>query len=197
MAGGGRGGSTFASSPARQAMAISETERQLRWLMSLRVGVVTVLLVAAFAIEFVFLPGGSLKPLFLLTAAAYGTALCYGLIDRWFVRRRGFIVVQLVGDALLVSLFVRITGGIDSPMSFLYLLPITVAAVTLFQGGALVLAGLCYGSYAIAITLGQGAAGSMALQEPRRVFYSLAAHLVAMVAVALLSTSLSERLHFC
>ena len=44
--------------------------------------------------------------------------------------------MQLVGDVLVITLFVHITGGLDSPMSFLYLLPITVASMVLYRNGA-------------------------------------------------------------
>jgi two-component system sensor histidine kinase PilS (NtrC family) len=99
----------------------------------------------------------------------------------------------------VVTLFVHITGGTNSPMSFLYLLPISVAAMVLYRRGALVVAGVSFVAYVSLIGAGAmrefyatGVAGVLG-REPGRVAYVLLAHLVAMVAVALLAASLSER----
>ena len=61
----------------------AEFERQLRWLMILRVVTVTTLLISAFAIELTLKPGETLRPLFLLAAAIYGMVLFYAVLDRW------------------------------------------------------------------------------------------------------------------
>jgi two-component system sensor histidine kinase PilS (NtrC family) len=182
------------------AMGEVELERHLRWLMTLRVVVVTTLLVSSFAIELLFSPAHSLRPLFLLAAASYGLVLLYAVLDRWLKGTRSFTFLQLVGDSLIVTLFVEITGGLDSPMSFLYLLPIAVASLMLYRGGALAVATVCFVAYGGLIGFDvywayyQGRSTSVLGGEPGRVIYFLVAHLVAMVAVAMLSASLSERL---
>jgi two-component system sensor histidine kinase PilS (NtrC family) len=177
-----------------------ELERQLRWLMTLRVVIVTTMLVSAFAIELLFSPAQSLRPVFLLAAVSFGMVLLYAVLDHWLKGTRTFTYVQLVGDALVVTLFVHITGGLDSPMSFLYLLPIAAAALVLYRPGALILAGVCFAAYAGLILfdearalIGSGQVGVFA-RDPGRVVYFLVTHLVAMNAVALLSAYLSERL---
>ena len=114
-------------------MPKSELERQLRWLMILRLVTVTTLLISAFAIELALKPGQTVRPLFLLTAGAYGMVLLYAALDRWLRGTPLFIYLQLVGDAAVVTAFVRITGGLESPMSFLYLLPISVASMLLYR----------------------------------------------------------------
>jgi two-component system sensor histidine kinase PilS (NtrC family) len=136
----------------------------------------------------------------LLAAVSFGLVLLYAILDRWLKGTRTFIYLQLVGDALLITLFVQITGGLDSPMSFLYLLPISAAALVLYRTGALVLSGVCFATYAGLILfdaawalIGTGSAGAFS-RDPGRVVYFLVAHLMAMVAVALLSNYLSERL---
>jgi two-component system sensor histidine kinase PilS (NtrC family) len=181
-------------------MSHGEIERQLRWLMTVRVAIVTTLLVSAFSIELLFYPAQSLRPVFLLAAVSYGMVLVYAVLDRWLRGTRTFIFLQLVGDAAVITLFVQITGGLDSPMSFLYLLPISVASMALFRNGALALAGVCFAGYAGLILfdaarslIGSGTADPFD-HEAGRVTYFLVAHLVAMVAVALLSAYLSERL---
>lgn len=170
-------------------MNITELDRQLRWLMILRVVTVTTLLISAFAIELTLKPGQTLRPLFLLAAVIYGMVLLYAFLDRWLSGTPGFIYLQLVGDALVVTAFVRITGGLDSPMSFLYLLPIAVASLLLLRQGGLVLAGVCFALYAVLVL--RRAPSEAA--ESWRVSYFLIVHAVAFVAVALLASHLSER----
>ena len=170
--------------------AAGELERQLRWLMILRLVTVTTLLISAFAIELALKPGQTVRPLFFLTAGAYGLVLLYAALDRWLRGTPFFIYVQLVGDAAVVTAFVRITGGLESPMSFLYLLPIAVASMLLYRRGGLVLAGACFAMYAGLIL--RADPGSR-FGEPWRVWYVLVAHAVAFTAVALLASYLSER----
>lgn len=177
----------------------SEYERQLRWLMILRVVTVTTLLISAFAIELTLKPGQTLRPLFLLAAAIYGMVLFYAFLDRWLKGTPTFVYLQLVGDALVVTAFVRITGGLDSPMSFLYMLPIAVAALLLVRRGGLILSGVCFALYAVLVLHGAGwigPAGLLGPSEPTaswRVSYFLIVHAVAFVSVALLASHLSER----
>jgi len=176
-----------------------ELERQLRWLMILRVVTVTTLLISAFAIELTLKPGQTLRPLFLLAAAIYGMVLLYAFLDRWLRGTPAFIYTQLVGDALVVTAFVRITGGLDSPMSFLYMLPIAVAALLLVRRGGLILSGVCFALYALLVLHGAGWLGLSSVLGPSepteswRVSYFLIVHAVAFVSVALLASHLSER----
>jgi len=172
-----------------------EVEWLTRWLMTLRSVTVTTLLICAFGVELVLRPGVTLRPLFGLAAGAYGMVLAYALLNRFLAGRPEFVALQLVGDALLVTLFVRITGGVDSPMSFLYLLPISVAALALYRRGGLAMAIGCwllYGAFVLA-PAGLGADGVVGA-EPGRVAYLALAHLVALVAFGALSSYLSERL---
>jgi two-component system sensor histidine kinase PilS (NtrC family) len=180
-------------------MSRGELDKQLRWLMILRVVTVTTLLISAFAIELTLKPGQSLRPLFVLAAVIYGMVLLYAVLDRWLKGTPGFIHLQLVGDALVVTAFVRITGGLDSPMSFLYLLPIAVASLLLVRRGGLILAGVCFLLYAILVLHGAGWIGLGRFPAPSeptaswRVSYFLIVHAVAFVSVALLASHLSER----
>ena len=173
-------------------MSRAELDRQLRWLMILRVVTVTTLLISAFAIELTLKPGQTLRPLFLLAAVIYGMVLLYAVLDRWLKGTAGFIHLQLAGDALVVTAFVRITGGLDSPMSFLYLLPIAVASLLLVRRGGLIIAAVCFSLYTGLVLNGAGWIGfgrfavPVEPTEPWRVSYFLIVHAVAFVAVALL-----------
>ena len=166
-------------------------DRQLRWLMTVRVAIVTTLLVSAFSIELLFNPAQSLRPVFRLAAVSYILVALYAVLNRWLEGTRSFIFLQLVGDALVITMFVHITGGLDSPMSFLYLLPIAVASMVLYRNGALIMAGVCFALYSGLIVWD---ASRSFVGEPRRVTYFLVAHLAAMVLLAVLCSYLSERL---
>ena len=180
-------------------MTPTEREARLGWLMIFRVVVVTTLLISAFAIELLFRPAETLRPLFLMAAAAYGMVLLYAVFHRWLKGTQWFVYLQLVGDSLVVTFFVRITGGLDSPVSFLYLVPVAVAALLLHRGGALTVAVASLGFYSGLILLAPGwdlfgTPSTVSLRhDPGRVVYFVLAHLGAMLAVALLSSYLAER----
>lgn len=178
-------------------MSRSDRERQLRWLMTLRVVIITILLVSAFGVELVLRPMESLRPLFKLSAAAYSMVLLYAAIDRWSRGSELLIRGQLIGDALLVSAFVGITGGIDSPMSFLYLLPITAASMATDRRWAMMMAGICWLMYGGLVVFAQQwtlLTGPLPVPEVGRVINFLLAHLAAMTAFAWLSVHLAERI---
>lgn len=181
-------------------MNLHRTELQMRWLMIFRVVTITTLLISAFAIEILLSPSESLKPLFVLAAVAYGLVLLYGVLDRWLGGTTSFAYMQLFGDAMIVTGFVGITGGLDSPMSFLYLLPVCVGSLIFYRTGGLALAGACWALYAALVTMSVGRTPVMVMfrgvteAEPRRIIYFLLGHLVAFICAALLSAYLAERL---
>lgn len=181
-------------------MTAAEREHQVRLLMTLRVVTVTTLLVCAFGIELLLRPGQVVRPLFLLAATAYGMVILYAALARRMGGSRTFALVQALGDSLLVTFFVQITGGLNSPMSFLYLLPISVASVLLYRGGGFTLALVSWSLYAaVAVFGGHILPFGSLVQFSRdtdvaRTVYLLVAHLVAMLGFAVLSSTLSERL---
>ena len=167
--------------------------------MTLRVVIVSTLLVCVFTIELLLRPVLTLEPLFSLAAIAYGMVLLYAVLDRWLAGTRLFAGLQLFGDISLISLFVGMTGGIDSPMSFLYLLPISVASMLLYRRGSLATALVCWAQYGALVYWGPvywqaESVAANAQPDSGRVLYFLLAHLVAMIAFSLLSSYLSERL---
>lgn len=168
--------------------------------MLLRVATVTTLLVSALAIELVLNPKESLRPLFLLAAAAYGLVLVYAALDRWLAGRIVSVYLQAVGDCVLVSLLVGITGGATSAMSFLYLIPICSAALLDLRRGALLTAAAGWLLYAgIVLTSNRFVPFGRLVDEepvldPGKESYTLLAHLVAFAATALLASYLAERI---
>jgi two-component system sensor histidine kinase PilS (NtrC family) len=73
---------------------------------------------------------------FAFIGAVYVLTLMYGLILR---RRRignGAAYVQVIGDVLLASCLVYLTGGPESPFVFTYSLSVVAASILLYQRGA-------------------------------------------------------------
>ena len=121
-------------------MAESDLRRKLAWLIGIRVGVSTLLLGSAAVVQF-FSPGSfPVEPLFLLIGLTYALNIIWALTLRWVERYRWLVDVQLACDALIVSGFIAVTGGITSYFSALYVLPIAAASSVQFRRGGMMLA---------------------------------------------------------
>ncbi|ANM28554.1 hypothetical protein ABI59_01350 [Acidobacteria bacterium Mor1] len=173
-----------------------ELARQQRKLMIVRLATITTLLISVYAIELHDAPELNYGPLFSLAAAGYGLVALYALLYRFWAGRPALLWFQLIGDAGVISGFVAITGGPASPMSFLYLLPIGVGAMSLYRRGGIGLALICWSLYAGVVLFQPIAplAASGGYQDPGRLWYALVVHLLGMIAVALLCSYLSERI---
>src|SRR5438105_8286096 len=80
------------------------------------------------------------EPLFLLIGLTYLLNILWALTLRWAERYRWLVDVQLACDALIVSGFIAVTGGITSYFSALYVLPIAAASSVQFRRGGMMLA---------------------------------------------------------
>ncbi|MBI4888887.1 MAG: PAS domain-containing protein [Acidobacteria bacterium] len=141
-----------------------------------------------------------IDPFFFLIGVTYALSIAY-LATLGGVERFPWLAdLQLGADAILVSGFIGLTGGIASYFSSLYLLPIIAASIIRFRRGALQVAvlsvvlylGLVSGQYLGLFPRWLGEAVSL----PSRQFaqYTIAIHLSGFMAVAVLSGSLAERL---
>jgi two-component system sensor histidine kinase PilS (NtrC family) len=174
---------------------------RLATLIAVRVVVGTALLGWAILIQ-LSRPGAfPIDPFFFLIGLTYGLSLVYLATLRLVNRFPWLADAQFAADALLVTGFIGLTGGIVSYFSSLYVLPIIAASMTRFRRGALQLAGVTVALYCglvaaqyLALTP-RWLAGDV-LELPTRQFaqYTLAINIFGFVAVALLSGSLAERL---
>jgi two-component system sensor histidine kinase PilS (NtrC family) len=176
--------------------------RQLKWLMTFRVVVTTTLLVCTFVIELLFRPLLPLQPFYVLAIAAYVLTLGSAAALRTGRRTTLQAYAQLAGDAAIVSGFVYLTGGVQSPFSFLYLPGIVAGCLLLPRRGGLVAALSSWSMYAaLAILLQRG----LIPPSPQglfpetgvpsvRVVYALLAHLMSFLALAYLTSHLTENL---
>jgi len=177
---------------------------RLTALIVVRVVVSTLLLGSAIAVQ-VNSPGAfPVNPFFFLIGLTYALSVGYLATVR-FAERFGWLAdIQLAADALIVSAFIYVTGGITSYFSSLYLLPIIAASTLRFRRGALQLAtltailylGLVSAQYlqAVGYLADMWTAGGAALPESRFAQYTVAINLFGFFAVALLSGSLAEGL---
>ena len=174
---------------------------RLATLIAVRVVVGTVLLGSAILIQ-LNRPGAfPIDPFFFLIGVTYALSLGYLATLRVVNRLPWLADAQLGADALLVSGFIGLTGGIVSYFSSLYVLPIIAASTVRLRRGALQVAGLTVLLY-LGLVVAQYAGAFPAwlagngVALPSREFaqYTIAINLFGFVAVALLSGSLAERL---
>ncbi|MEN6527626.1 MAG: ATP-binding protein [Candidatus Polarisedimenticolia bacterium] len=167
--------------------------RRLRYLNWGRIVAVTTLLVAAFMIELLFMPERPLRRLYFLAAAVYAAVAVYAALDRFFGDRPWLPAVNIAGDALLIGGFVVASGGALSPLSFLFALPVMVAAAVWgLRGGAFAAGGVwcLYGLIVLRDVLRLPSADL----PPGRVIYAVVSHLIGLVLLGALGGALADRL---
>jgi two-component system, NtrC family, sensor histidine kinase PilS len=184
-------------------MIPTERRRRLAWLMAGRAIIITLLLGSGVLIQ-INLPGTLpiyafyfLIGLTFLFTAAYALALPRAGHWPWLEE------VQLAVDAVVVSGFIAVTGGVTSYFSLLYVLPIIAAGSLLLRRGALTVAAvsaLLYTAVVVVQYLGYLAAAGPWLVVPpvlppvRVAVYLVGINVFAFLAVGVLSGSLAERL---
>ena len=178
-----------------------ELRRQLDWLMTFRVVIITTLMASTFVIELMYRPLLSLRPFYVLAVVTYFMTIAYAVMSRSLRAVLPQIYVQLIGDLLVVTGFVYLTGGAASPFSFLYLLTIIIGSILLVRRGGFLVAAcswLMYAGMVLMIQRGVLPPSPAGLEEGEaatvRILYSLVAHLVSFFAVAYLASYLTENL---
>jgi two-component system sensor histidine kinase PilS (NtrC family) len=182
----------------------SDLQERLAWLIGVRAVIGTTLLGTATFAE-ITAPGSfPVNPSFLLIGMTYGLTILWALTLRFVNRWRWLIDLQLSCDALIVSAFIYLTGGVSSLFSSLYVLPILAASTVQSRRGSLLVATLSTALY-VGIVVAQHLVGSGLLHDPwlldqgavlppRSVAeYTVALNVFGFFAVALLSGTLAER----
>jgi two-component system, NtrC family, sensor histidine kinase PilS len=185
-------------------VAERDLRRKLFLLIAIRVGISTLLLGSAVFVQITApgtFPG---EPLFLLIGATYGLNILWALTLKWTERFTGIVDVQLACDALAVTGFIAVTGGITSYFAALYVLPIAAASSVQFRRGGMMIATLSALLY-VGIVLIQyfGLAPLLGfrfldqqgtLPPPRIVAYTTGLNVFLFFSIAFLSGSLADRL---
>ena len=178
---------------------------RLSTLIAVRVIVGTLLLGSAILVQ-LNRPGSfPINPFFFLIGLTYALSVIY-IGSLRFVDRQPWIAdAQLGADAILVSAFINVTGGITSYFSSLYLLPIMAASTVRFRRGALQVAALSAVLYLALVTAqyleptaffpqSWQALHPSELPSMRFAQYTVTINLFGFFGVALLSGSLAENL---
>lgn len=173
-------------------------------LIGVRVVVSTLLLGSAILIQ-ISRPGTfPVDPFFFLIGLTYALSVIYMATLRFVDRYPWLVDVQLGADAILVSAFIHVTGGITSYFSSLYLLPIVAASTIRFRRGALQVATLSAVLYLALVAaqyvhfdaLPESWQSTSLIELPTLRFaqYTVAINISGFLAVGFLSGSLAEGL---
>jgi two-component system sensor histidine kinase PilS (NtrC family) len=161
------------------------------------------LLLGGAAVAQITAPGSfAVSPFFWLIASIYGLTIAYAATLRHVDRHRWIVDAQLGCDAVIVSAFIFLTGGITSFFASLYALPIIAGSVIQYRRGGLMTATLSAVLY-VGVVLWQylpfvteavpwSQAFTAALPARPAAQYVVALHLFGFFAVALLSGSMAE-----
>jgi two-component system sensor histidine kinase PilS (NtrC family) len=177
------------------------SRNSLRWLIGLRLVVITTLFLGILLIQVNSQRILPLRNFYGLILFSYGLSLLYLILYARKLSPRMQSWIQLVGDIAVVTGFVYFTGGIYSPFSFLYLPVIAVAAI-LMRGGGLILAGVSAVAYGLLVDLmvfevlpvPENLSGIQIALPTSRVVIQLLTNVVGFVLLAVLVSYLGESL---
>jgi two-component system sensor histidine kinase PilS (NtrC family) len=177
------------------------SRNSLRWLIGLRLVVITTLFLGILLIQVNSQRILPLRNFYGLILFSYGLSLLYLILYARKLSPRMQSWIQLVGDIAVVTGFVYFTGGIYSPFSFLYLPVIAVAAI-LMRGGGLIFAGISAVAYGLLVDLmvfevlpvPENLSGIQIALPTSRVVIQLLTNVVGFVLLAVLVSYLGESL---
>ncbi len=136
-----------------ELQSVFDERTWLAWLVKVRILILTVLL----GLELVLAQFTPIAFPFGLFVNAMVLAYTISVFHLVLLRLWGETLVQgtlqVATDLLTVSLFVYITGGVDSSLNFLYPLVIVVATILFSRRGAYITAGLAFILYAAVVEL--------------------------------------------
>lgn len=176
-----------------------EIRNKIKWLMGLRILIVTVLMGGSILLNVNVGPVRRLwsLPLFyFMIAFTYFLTILYALVLGRLRRLELFAYVQIGVDIGLETLLVAATGGRVSPFTFLYLVSTISASMILYRRGGM--------ATASAASILYGLAGDLQHYDllaqppdpvrPKESVYLFLVNVVALFTVALLSSNLAEKL---
>jgi two-component system sensor histidine kinase PilS (NtrC family) len=175
---------------------------RLSTIIAARVVLVTLLMGTAILIQ-INRPGAfPIDPFFALIGLTYALSVFYLATLRFVERHLWLIDLQFGVDALLVSAFIHVTGGIASNFSSLYLLPIIAASMIRYRRLAIQVASLSAALYLALVTvqyvdvlpLARRFSPAVDLPTLRVAQYTVAINLGGFLAVAMLAGSLADSL---
>jgi len=189
--------------PPRPEFALGAADLRLKlvWLTVFRT-VATTLLLSATVVRVLSQPLTELTHedtfFFGLIAIVYLSTLIYGLILRRHRVGPAAAYAQVLGDVLLASGVVYLTGGSESPFIFAYSLGVIAAAILLYQRGALLGAfasSIAFGGLSLLIQSGllRSPQGSP-MPASGKVWFAVVSNTLAQVLIAALANYLVRQL---
>src|SRR3989338_5419877 len=115
---------------------------RIKTLMVLRVLIISLFLgtIIIFQIRLGQLP--FVVPVTILIALTYLLTIAYSIHLRFAKKLKLSCYLQLIGDLLVESGVIYISGGIESPFPFLYILSIIASSIILYRRGGYIIASL-------------------------------------------------------
>jgi two-component system sensor histidine kinase PilS (NtrC family) len=175
-------------------------EKRLKWVIAIRLVVAILFLGSAAILQLEESPPYPTGPLFFLLGLTFALSGLYTILLSGVRRPEEFAGVQFAADLFLSTGLVHYTGGIESPLTFVYIFPLFGSGTLLRRQEALLLSSLgsiLFGLlidleyYRIIAPLGDGAGIYL---SPGSVFFRVFINIVAFFLVTLLSSHLAERL---
>lgn len=194
------------SSPAAVPVVVpaadsSELRTKLTWLAAFRVSVTSLLLIFL-AVRRVLEPpselSGADQLAFIMIGAVYVLTLGYAVALRSGIAGSRAAYAQVLGDVVLASSVVFLTGAGESPFTFVYSVAVVAAALLLYQRGALIAAVSSAVAFAVVVLTVQMRwlpvpSEAHALSAGRLAFV-LASNGIAQISIGVLSGYLSRQL---
>ncbi len=190
--------------PARSSKSAVESDLKVKltWVVVFRTVAISLLLIVSVVRIWSGPQGSELSSAdslsFVLIGGVYLVTLLYGVLLRQGLgaTRRG-AWAQVLGDIILATSLVYLTGAADSPFVFTYSLAVVAAAILLFRRGAFVTAGataLVFTGVSLAVQYGSlmPPSGSQPMQIDRLAFV-LTSHALAQFLIAALAGYLAEQ----
>ena len=179
----------------------ADLEARLKRLMMFRVVMVTTLLFIATYVEAVSETLLTVNPLYFVIGATYALTVVHVAALRLVPSRRALAHAQVLGDLLMVTALVYVTGGVRPGFQLLYALSVLSATMLVPRRDAVTLAGVAtalYGGLLAAVRAGlpapQGLVADLHALPPRALVYAVFLLGVACATVALLGSYLAESL---
>lgn len=180
-------------------------KKNLQWLMALRVIITTFLLGATAYIQirerYLYL-FPSLDYIYIFISFTYFLTIVYGFLLSKIKNLRAMAYQQILGDVVLTTILIYITGGTESIFSFVYLFSVISASMILYGRGGLIVASMStilFGLllnleyYGVLIPLGRKGI-EYTVHDAHYFFYLLGMNMAAFYLVAILSSHISQRL---
>ncbi|HUK55412.1 MAG TPA: ATP-binding protein [Nitrospiria bacterium] len=175
-----------------------EMRAKLKWLMVLRVVIVTVLLGASIVLQVGYGHVGKTTTSFsYLIASTYCLTIVYSLLLNRLKHLTLFAYAQIFFDLNFETLLVYLTGGIESPFSPFYMITLMAASVILGRKGGVLTASMASVLFGLLVDLQyfrllpETGAGTY---SNRQTLYFLFLNVVGFLTVAYLGGELAEKL---